>query len=230
LLGRSSSFPALEPGSKKSSTFPGTPGIGVERNFSRLANKNPISYVGPGRNNLNSEGSSDETQEITETNMKRTLAALAAILLTGTTALAVGRVADTAAGTAFVTDRGMTLYMLSSDGLNQSTCYGKCTRIWPPYFAKFGQRMPRGWSVVTRQDGTRMWAFKGHPVYTYFKDRKPGDAFGQGIADQWGSWHVATVSGGYSAGRYAAYSPRMRHGGAYGGGTSTYSGGGGGGY
>jgi predicted lipoprotein with Yx(FWY)xxD motif len=162
-----------------------------------------------------------------ETNMKRVLAALAAILLTSSAALAVGRVADTPAGTAFVTDRGMTLYMLSTDGLNSSTCYEKCSRIWPPYMATFGQRMPRGWSVVARQDGSRMWAYRGRPVYTYFKDRKPGDAFGRGIADRWGSWHVATLSGGYS-GRYAAYGPRMRHGGAYGGGgTSSYGGGGG---
>jgi len=164
--------------------------------------------------------------------MKRMLAVLAAILFSGTAALAVGRVADTPAGTAFVTDQGRTLYMLSRDGPNYSACYGKCTRIWPPYFVRFGQKMPRGWSVITRRDGTRMWAYRGHPVYTYFKDRKPGDAFGQGIADQWGSWHVATVSGGYSARGYAAYAPRMRHGGSYGtgssGGGGGYSGGGGG--
>ena len=51
--------------------------------------------------------------------------------------------------------------------------------------------MARGWSVITRQDGTRMWAYRGHPVYTFFKDRKPGDAYGQAMV----SW-IAPPDGG----------------------------------
>ena len=92
--------------------------------------------------------------------------------------------------------------------------------------------MPRGWSVITRRDGARMWAYRGHPVYTFFKDRKPGDAFGQGVADQWGSWRIASASGGYANGGYAAYAPRMKGHAGYGGGSGSSGMGGssGGGY
>src|SRR5262245_2768869 len=129
--------------------------------------------------------------------MKRMLAGLAAILLTTSAALAVGRFADTTAGKVYVNDRGMTLYMLSSDPTNRSTCYAKCVKIWPPYVASSYAKMKRGWSIIVRQDGSRMWAYRGHPLYTFFKDRKPGDAYGEGVHDEWGWWHVATVGGGY---------------------------------
>src|SRR5436190_15846455 len=97
--------------------------------------------------------------------MKRTLVGLAAILLTTSAALAVGRTTDTSAGKAYVTDRGFTLYMLSSDKSNYSTCYAQCTKIWPPYRATAGAKYKHGWAIITRRDGTRMWAYKGHQLY-----------------------------------------------------------------
>ena len=42
------------------------------------------------------------------------------------------------------------------------------------------------WTVVTRDDGSRQWAYKGKPVYTYKADQKAGDlgddALGQDAA------------------------------------------------
>ncbi len=34
---------------------------------------------------------------------------------------------------------------------------------------------PADWTVVTRKDGGKQWAYKGKPVYTFKKDAKPGD-------------------------------------------------------
>ena len=120
-------------------------------------------------------------------------AGLAAVLITTSAALAVGRFADTSIGKVYVNDRGFTLYMLSSDRPNYSSCYAKCSQIWPPYMAVAGAKMKRGWSIIVRQDGTRMWAYRGHPLYAFFKDRKPGDAYGEGLATFGGVWHVVKV-------------------------------------
>ena len=149
--------------------------------------------------------------------MKWMLAGLAAMLITTSAAVAVGRFADTSVGKVYVNDRGFTLYMLSSDRPNYSTCYAKCTQIWPPYKATAAAKMKRGWSIIVRQDGTHMWAYRGHPLYAFFKDRKPGDAYGEGVRDQWGAWHVAAVAGAYISKPVASYRPKTKAGGSSGG-------------
>jgi predicted lipoprotein with Yx(FWY)xxD motif len=45
------------------------------------------------------------------------------------------------------------------------------------------------WSVVKRDDGSMMWAYKGKPLYTWAKDTKAGDVTGDGVNQ---IWHVAT--------------------------------------
>jgi predicted lipoprotein with Yx(FWY)xxD motif len=41
--------------------------------------------------------------------------------------------------------------------------------------------------VITREDGSRQWAYEGKPVYYWVKDRKPGDRTGDGVS---GAWHI----------------------------------------
>ena len=45
------------------------------------------------------------------------------------------------------------------------------------------------WTIVTRDDGSKMWALKGKPLYTFAKDTKPGDTTGDGFLN--GAWHIA---------------------------------------
>jgi predicted lipoprotein with Yx(FWY)xxD motif len=45
------------------------------------------------------------------------------------------------------------------------------------------------WTIVARTEGTKMWAYKGMPLYTWIKDTKPGEATGDGMA--MGAWKVA---------------------------------------
>ena len=40
---------------------------------------------------------------------------------------------------------------------------------------------------ITRDDGTKQWAYKGKPLYTFARDTKAGDATGDGK----GPWHSA---------------------------------------
>ena len=42
-----------------------------------------------------------------------------------------------------------------------------------------------GYSLVTRDDGTKQVAYKGKPLYYWSKDMKPGDKTGDGVNNLW---------------------------------------------
>jgi predicted lipoprotein with Yx(FWY)xxD motif len=83
--------------------------------------------------------------------------------------------------------RGMTLYTFDKDsaGAGKSVCNGQCARNWPPYLASADAKAGYDWSIVTRDDGARQWAYKGKPLYFWIKDRKPGDTTGDGVGNVW---------------------------------------------
>lgn len=95
-----------------------------------------------------------------------------------------------AEGGVLVNSAGMTLYTFDADPANtgKSTCNGPCAANWPPLMAT-GDAAPSGdWSIVTRDDGAKQWAYKGKPLYLWAKDQKPGDRTGDGVKNV---WHVA---------------------------------------
>eukprot|EP01031_Cornospumella_fuschlensis_P049122 gene49121-60126_t len=47
--------------------------------------------------------------------------------------------------------------------------------VMPPMMATATDRTTGAYSIVTRDDGSRQWAYKGKPVYTYKADQKAGD-------------------------------------------------------
>ena len=95
-------------------------------------------------------------------------------------------------GPAVLTDgSGMTLYVFDRDvaGNGKSVCNGPCAANWPPQVAgadaaPFGQ-----YTIITRDDGVKQWAYKGKPLYLWAKDQKPGDRTGDNVNNV---WHVAT--------------------------------------
>jgi predicted lipoprotein with Yx(FWY)xxD motif len=59
-----------------------------------------------------------------------------------------------------------------SDG--KSICNGGCASAWPPLRVSPSEKSPVGdWTIITRDDGSRQWAYKGKPVYTRFHDIDP---------------------------------------------------------
>ncbi len=90
-------------------------------------------------------------------------------------------------GGAFVGTNGMTLYTFDKDapGSGKSVCNGPCAVNWPPLFATDNDRPSGEWSIVTRDDGKRQWAFRGKPLYSWIKDQKPGDRTGEGVNNAW---------------------------------------------
>jgi len=88
---------------------------------------------------------------------------------------------------ALVAPNGMTLYTFDKDtaGSGKSTCNGPCAALWPPLMAGPNDQPSGAYSVVTRDDGTRQWAYKGKPVYFYKPDQKAGDRTGDNFRDVW---------------------------------------------
>ncbi len=80
---------------------------------------------------------------------------------------------------------GMTLYTFDKDEFGRSVCTGECAAAWPPLAAQRDAAAFGEWSVVLREDGTRQWALRGQPLYTFVKDEKPGDKSGDGLAEVW---------------------------------------------
>jgi len=81
----------------------------------------------------------------------------------------------------------MTLYVFDRDMANsgKSVCNGGCATNWPPLIAPAGAQPIGSWSVVTRDDGSKQWAYQGKPLYYWLKDGKPGDATGDGVGNAW---------------------------------------------
>ena len=94
----------------------------------------------------------------------------------------------TAKGNAFVNAHGMTLYTYDKDPAGQATCNAACAKNWPPFLAPASAMAAGNWSIVTRTDGAKQWAYKGKPLYTWSKDTKPGETSGDGFKMV---WHVA---------------------------------------
>jgi predicted lipoprotein with Yx(FWY)xxD motif len=122
--------------------------------------------------------------------MERIALGIAALLVASTVAFAAGpaKTMDTAAGKVWTDDKGMTLYTFDDDRKGKSNCYDDCAKGWPPFTAAADAKPEGKWTIIDRTDGTKMWAYDGKPLYTWFKDTKPGDVTGDMVE---GLWHVA---------------------------------------
>lgn len=83
---------------------------------------------------------------------------------------------------------GMTLYTFDKDAGGKSACNGPCATNWPPLKAAADAKASGDWSVITRDDGSKQWAIKGKPLYSFSKDMKTGDKTGDNFHNL---WHVA---------------------------------------
>jgi predicted lipoprotein with Yx(FWY)xxD motif len=114
-------------------------------------------------------------------------------LIIGLAACAMGtepaRTTQTAMGPVLADSRGMTLYTFDKDAAGKSKCNGKCAENWPPLKADGTSQLSGNWSVVTRDDGSKQWAYNSKPLYGWVKDQKPGDTTGNGVNNN--TWHIA---------------------------------------
>jgi predicted lipoprotein with Yx(FWY)xxD motif len=85
--------------------------------------------------------------------------------------------------------KGMTLYTYGKDETGKSNCNGPCAMNWPPLTAAADAKTMGDWTVVTRDDASKQWAYKGKPLYKFARDTKAGDITGDGAGQ--GAWHIA---------------------------------------
>ena len=85
------------------------------------------------------------------------------------------------------TPSGATVYTFDKDvaGSGKSACNGPCAQARPPVMAESSDMAMGDWTIVTRDDGGKQWAYKGWPLYTFSKDAKPGDMSGDKFKDVW---------------------------------------------
>jgi len=87
--------------------------------------------------------------------------------------------------------KGMTVYTFDKDAADsgKSACTGKCAANWPAVPAGDAP-LSAPYSAITREDGSKQLAYKGKPLYTFMKDKKPGDKSGDKLMNN--NWHALT--------------------------------------
>ena len=109
---------------------------------------------------------------------------------TSTTEATVNVATDPTLGKILVDGKGMTLYVFTKDGPNQSNCTGGCLKIWPPLLSKGSPQAGAGvdqsmLGTTALADGSMIVTYNKMPLYYWAGDTKPGDTNGQGVKNVW---------------------------------------------
>jgi predicted lipoprotein with Yx(FWY)xxD motif len=123
---------------------------------------------------------------------------------------------DSSFGKILVDAQGMSLYLLTTDSPDQSTCTDTCATNWPPMISSGQVSAGSGADAsllgsLTRPDGSTQVTYNGHPLYTFKGDHAAGDVAGQGIGGKWyllspaGEPIQATADSGQPTSSYSQY-------------------------
>ena len=109
------------------------------------------------------------------------------------------KAASSADGQILVDGSGRTLYLFQADTGTTSTCNGACAVAWPPDTTtgtpKSNDVTASLVSTSMRTDHATQVTYKGHPLYYFADDSKPGDINGQGVTAFGGKWYVVSPNG-----------------------------------
>jgi predicted lipoprotein with Yx(FWY)xxD motif len=108
-------------------------------------------------------------------------------------------------GQVIVDSKRMTLYDFHKDKGKISSCYGECAKAWPPLLTNGSPKAAGGaksslLGTTKRKDGTTQVTYKGHPLYGFVEDKKPGEANGNGLTAFGGAWFALHPNGAEAAG------------------------------
>ena len=109
------------------------------------------------------------------------------------------QIADNAdLGQILVTVDGRTLYTNTVDTPEALKCTTvACTGFWPPYTVNAqptaGDGLPGSLGTITRPDGSMQVTYNNQPLYTFYQDKQPGEAGGNGFTDFGGTWQVVAL-------------------------------------
>lgn len=103
-------------------------------------------------------------------------------------------------GQILVTTDGRTLYTNTGDTPKALKCTdSSCTGYWPPYNVDTqptaAEGLPGSLGTITRPDGSLQVTYNNQPLYTFYQDKQPGEAGGNGFSDSGGTWNVVSLNG-----------------------------------
>ncbi|MBU3628849.1 hypothetical protein ICN39_07995 [Polynucleobacter sp. AP-Reno-20A-A9] len=92
-----------------------------------------------------------------------------------------------------VSTSNMTLYTFDKDqaGSGKSNCNGDCAINWPPLLVDKNATSYGDYSIITRDDGKKQFAYKGKPLYFFSMDKTPDDRNGDNYLN--GAWHIVRM-------------------------------------
>jgi len=82
---------------------------------------------------------------------------------------------------------GFALYTFDPDQNDQSSCSGDCLVNWPAFVPGDEESAIGDFTIFTRTDGVKQWAYKGKALYFFIGDSARNDINGEGIG---GIWHL----------------------------------------
>jgi predicted lipoprotein with Yx(FWY)xxD motif len=125
--------------------------------------------------------------------------------------MTLGSATSSTLGAYLTGQNGMTLYVLTNDTPDNSTCSGSCATTWPPLTVAAGATLTGPSSAMSafgqaaRSDGTVQVTYNHMPLYYYAGDSAAGDTNGQGKNN---TWFVAPVSGSLTTAPTAPAAPK----------------------
>jgi predicted lipoprotein with Yx(FWY)xxD motif len=117
------------------------------------------------------------------------IAAMSFAAISSASAAPPTKTGTTTKGATLTDAKGMSLYTFDKDSGGKSACNGPCATNWPVLKAEASDQASGDYTIITRDDGAKQWAYKGKPLYTFAKDQKAGDITGDGFLN--GAWHLA---------------------------------------
>jgi predicted lipoprotein with Yx(FWY)xxD motif len=102
----------------------------------------------------------------------------------------------TSYGRVLVGPAGRTLYDLTADTRNHSTCGSLCRVAWPPLMTSGRPRAGAGVDAgKLGQTAAHQVTYNGRPLYYYAGDSKPGQTQGENVHSFGGAWYLVNVRG-----------------------------------
>lgn len=97
------------------------------------------------------------------------------------------RLVAAAQGLILTDHAGLTLYAFDGEAKKdgQICASSGCNISWIPVVAPALAANVGDFTLVSRNDGTKQWAFKKKPLYRFKDDKLPGDVFGAGADKRW---------------------------------------------
>jgi len=109
-------------------------------------------------------------------------------------------VASSGLGRILVNGRGRTLYLFERDKHGKSACSGQCAAFWPPLIASGKPVATAGakaslLGTTKRADGRLQVTYNHHPLYTFVKDTRKGQANGEDLDAFGAKWYAVSAAG-----------------------------------